>query len=65
MHVDRGLALVHAQLCDSRLFSAAKLAEIGATLLEQYQQMLLELYACDLILPGPLVSARNRDPSRR
>lgn len=63
MNVDRGLALVHAQLFDSRLFSAAKLADIGQTLLDQYQQMLVQLYACDQILPGPLSAARAVDSS--
>lgn len=65
MNVDRGLALVHAQLFDSRLFSAAKLADIGQTMLDQYQQTLVQLYACDLILPGPLSSERKFDPSFR
>jgi hypothetical protein len=54
MDVDRGLALVHAQVCDSSIFTAAQIADIGQTLLEQYQQMLTQLYACDLILTGPL-----------
>ncbi len=54
MNVNCGLALVHAHVCDCELFSAEKLADIGRTLLGQYQQMLVQLYACDLILPGPL-----------
>ncbi|MDP1795975.1 MAG: hypothetical protein Q8K78_00765 [Planctomycetaceae bacterium] len=64
MEVEHGLAMVHAQLCDSRLFSAAKLADIGQTLLEQYQRMLEQLYACDLIVPGPL-SRETSSPARR
>lgn len=62
MNVNHGLALIHAQVCDSERFSAEKLADIGRTLLNQYQQMLVQLYACDLILPGPLSQAPSASP---
>jgi len=62
--VNYGLALVHAQVCDWKLFSAEKLADIGRTMRDQYQQMLVQLYACDLILPGPL-SPPSSSPTPR